>query len=58
MQNINRYNTSVIDKLKSKYGVSRRFITQSLTGDRKSETSDSIKKDYKELLKKVEEALK
>lgn len=48
---------AIIDKLKRKYGVSKRFITMSINGDRTSETSDAILKDYKSLKKKVANAL-
>ncbi|WP_199118695.1 hypothetical protein [Pedobacter sp. ASV28] len=57
MEKKNRYNTEIINKLIKQYGCSRRFITQSLSGERVSLTSDSIKKDYKTLAKKVETAL-
>lgn len=46
-KNKNNYNAEIIGRLKTKYGVSKRFITMSLSGDRTSETSDAIKKDYK-----------
>ncbi len=52
------YNATVVDRLIEKYGVSKRFITMSLSGDRESETSDSIKKDYKTMLKEVNNVLK
>ena len=52
------YNTTVVDRLKEKYGVSKRFITMSLSGDRESETSEAIKKDYKTMLKEVNNVLK
>ena len=47
------YHDTVIDRLKEKYGVSRRFITMSVKGDRTSETSDTIKADYKVMLAEV-----
>ena len=45
-KNTNTYPEIVIDRLKLKYGVSKRFITMSIKGDRSSETSEQIKKDY------------
>lgn len=54
----NKYNQVVIERLKSKYGVSKRYITMSLSGDRTSETSSTIKKDYKVMLKEVNTLLK
>ena len=58
MEKTKRYNTEILNRLKKKYGVSKRFITMSLNGDRKSETSISIVSDYGQLEKKVEDALK
>jgi len=55
---LNNYNQDVIERLKSKYGVSKRFVTMSLSGDRHSETSTTIKKDYKLMTKAVKELLK
>ena len=55
---INNYNSEVIERLKTKYGVSKRYITMSLSGDRTSETSTQIKKDYRVMLKEVKNLLK
>lgn len=52
------YNATVVNRLIEKYGVSKRFITMSLSGDRESETSEAIKKDYKTMLKEVNNVLK
>ncbi|WP_430615362.1 hypothetical protein [Flavobacterium sp. JP2137] len=52
-----RYNAEVINRLREKYGVSTRFITMSITGDRTSETSDRIKADYKKMVLIVENTL-
>lgn len=54
----NNYNAKIVDRLKVKYGVSKRFVTMSLSGDRKSETSNTIKKDYKLMDKAITELLK
>lgn len=54
-KNLNR---EVVNRLIEKYGVSRRFITMSIRGDRTSETSDKITKEYKRLCKKVVTTLK
>lgn len=54
----NQYNNVVIKRLKDKYGVSKRFITMSISGDRKSETSSAIKKDYKTMCKSLTKHLK
>lgn len=45
------YNTTVVNRLIEKYGVSKRYITMSLSGDRQSETLEAISKDYKAMLK-------
>lgn len=52
------YNQDIIKRLKEKFGVSSRFITASLSGDRKSETSDTIKKQYASMSKAVTEFIK
>ncbi len=57
MQKKGSYNSLIVDRLKKKYGVSRRYITMSLSGDRVSETSDSIKKDYRRLSERIDQAL-
>lgn len=40
------YDQRIVGKIVKKFGVSKRFITMSLTGDSKSETADTIKKYY------------
>jgi hypothetical protein len=57
-KNKNNYNAEIIERLKTKYGVSKRFITMSLSGDRTSETSTAIKKDYKTMLTELKALLK
>lgn len=52
------YNKQVVERLMEMYGVSRRFVTMSLRGDRVSETSESIKKEYTKLAAEVNEATK
>lgn len=52
------YNVEVIKRLREKYGVSQRFITMSLNGDRVSETSTKIKADYKIMQVEQEKVLK
>lgn len=51
------YNGEILIRLKKKYGVSQRFITMSLNGDRESETSKTICADYEIMLEKVIELL-
>ncbi|WP_316632642.1 hypothetical protein [uncultured Flavobacterium sp.] len=45
----NTYNTEILNRIKEKYGLSKRFITMSLSGDRKSEMTETVRKDYKRM---------
>lgn len=54
----NNYNAEILNRLTEKYGVSKRFVTMSLNGDRTSETSDTIKSDYKLMETEVSKTLK
>ncbi len=54
----NRYNQEVINRLREKYGVSGRYITMSVNGDRISETSERIKADYNKMVQEVGLTLK
>ena len=54
----NSFNSAVINALSDKHGFTTRFIRQCLTGDRNSLTADTIRKEYKTLVKEVEEILK
>lgn len=47
------YNTQVVERIAKKWGVTPRFVTMALKGDRDSETAETIKKDYKRLVKEV-----
>lgn len=57
-KNKNNYNAEILGRLKTKYGVSKRFITMSLSGDRTSETSEAIKKDYNKMSTELQALLK
>jgi hypothetical protein len=52
-----RYNSLVVEKLSTEHGFTKMYIRQCLSGDRDSLTADTIRKQYKELDKKVNEAL-
>lgn len=52
-----RYNTVVVAELSERYEFTKMFIRQCLSGNRNSLTADRIRKEYKELVKKVENAL-
>jgi hypothetical protein len=58
MKKKRKYNQDVLDRLVVKYGLSRYFITSSIRGARTSETSEKIVKDYKKMIKDVNEVLK
>jgi hypothetical protein len=52
-----KFNSIVIHRLVKKYGLTGYYIRQCLKNERNNETSDTIKKDYKRLVKQVEKAL-
>jgi Ni,Fe-hydrogenase maturation factor len=54
----NIYNTEILNRIKEKYGLSKRFITMSLSGDRTSEMTDTVKKDYKKMENAIQALLK
>ena len=51
------YNIDIIRRLRKKYGISPHFIYASLRGDRTSETSERIVKDYKIAEKEINRIL-
>jgi hypothetical protein len=51
------YNPAIIKKLKEKYGLSTQFIGASLRGDRTSDTSTEICKDYKIMESEINKSL-
>jgi len=53
----NKFNELVINRLQKKWGVTKHYIRMALRGDRTSETCEEIVKDYKRLVKEVENAL-
>lgn len=57
-QKRNYYDKEVINQLVEEFGVSAYFVRQSLNGNRKSLTSDKIKKRYKQMNAAVDAALK
>lgn len=56
-QKPNRYNPVVVQQLSVKHGFTKIFIRQCLKGDRNSLTADTIRKEYRDLVRKVEDAL-
>lgn len=53
-----KYNLIAVDRLQIKYGVTKHFIRKCLRGDRTSETALTIKKEYHQLVVRIEEATK
>lgn len=54
----NNYNTEILSRINEKYGLSIRFMRMSLAGDRKSEMSEIVIKEYKKMHAAVTELLK
>ncbi|MDB0603150.1 hypothetical protein PL373_18865 [Tenacibaculum maritimum] len=52
-----KFNSVVINRLIEKYGFTGYYIRQCLKDQRNNETADTIRKDYKRLVKQVENAL-
>lgn len=50
----NSYNPVAVKALSEKYSLTPYYIRQCLRGDRKSLTSDTIYKEYKKLVSKIE----
>jgi hypothetical protein len=53
-----KYNQSAINGLAVKYGFSKRYVRECISGRRKCVTGDTIRKDYNEMLRKIDEAIK
>lgn len=53
-----RFPVIIVDRLREKYGVSGHFIRMSIKGDRQSETSEKIKKDYNRVMSVLKKSLK
>lgn len=52
-----KFNSQVINKLSEKHDLTGYYIRQCLKNERKGLTSDKIRKEYKLLVKQVENAL-
>ncbi len=53
-----RYNSMVIDRIMEKYGLSRSYVTGSLSDVYVGDVPDTLKKEYKTILKEVEKFIK
>lgn len=51
-----KFNPIAIDRLTDKYGVSKRYIRGSLNGERQSEMSQNILRDYSTLITEIHKA--
>jgi antitoxin component HigA of HigAB toxin-antitoxin module len=51
-------NGLVVVRLMEKYGFSRRYIQMSVRGERQSEASDILKKEYKLMCEEIDQLLK
>ncbi|HIB37603.1 MAG TPA: hypothetical protein EYO36_08595 [Mesonia sp.] len=51
------YNTSVLNKVAEKYGVTATYVRASIRGDKKGVMPDLLKKDYKSMCKAVDDVL-
>lgn len=51
------YKPAITQKLREKYGVTIQFVNASLRGDRTSETSTKICKDYKIMEKEINKTI-
>lgn len=52
-----KFNSQVVNKLEQKFRLTGYYIRQCLKNERNSITADTIKKEYKRLVKQVEAAL-
>ncbi len=53
-----RYNTIAVETLSVKHGLTKRFIRQCISGDRTSQTAETVLKGYKELVSKIDAVTK
>jgi len=53
----NKWNAIVINRLAQKHGFTKYYIRQCLRRDRNNNTADIIRREYRELVLKVEQAL-
>lgn len=56
-QKNNKYNPLAVNKVAEKYGFTPRYVRACLKGDYKGIMPDNLKKDYKEMVKKIEETI-
>lgn len=54
----NTYNVFVINAISEKRGISKQYIRQCIKGDRNSISADIIKKEYYDIVRKIDIVLK
>lgn len=50
----NSYNVIAVNAISEKRGISKQYVRQCLRGDRNSISADIIKKEYFEIVRKIE----
>lgn len=50
----NTYNVIAVNAISEKRGISKQYIRQCLKGDRNSISADIIKKEYSDIVRKIE----
>ena len=53
----NSYNVVAVNAISDKLKISKQYVRQCIRGDRNSISADNIKKDYLELVRKIQKAL-
>ncbi len=53
----NSYNVIAVKAISNNLKISKQYVRQCIRGDRNSISADNIKKNYYELVKKIERAL-
>lgn len=53
----NSYNVVAVNAISDKLKISKQYVRQCIRGDRNNISADNIKKDYFELVRKIEQAL-
>lgn len=53
----NSYNVIAVTAISNNLKISKQYVRQCIRGDRNSISADNIKKNYYELVKKIERAL-
>lgn len=52
-----RYNVIAVNSISIKWKISKQYVRQCIRGDRNSISADNIKKDYLDLVRKIDKLL-